>query len=94
MRSLLIPVVGSLALACSAVADDSAFMEQNASIPMMEFQVTDRISMNLLLSAEPSTGHAFSEKCCKICKTGKACGNSCINRNYQCHQPPGCACDG
>jgi hypothetical protein len=32
--------------------------------------------------------------CCKICTTGKACGNSCISRNYTCHQPPGCACDG
>ncbi|MDD5252189.1 MAG: hypothetical protein PHT12_06195 [Patescibacteria group bacterium] len=35
-----------------------------------------------------------SEKyCCKICSTGKACGNSCISRSYTCHQPPGCACD-
>jgi len=31
--------------------------------------------------------------CCRTCTTGKACGNSCINRAYQCHQPPGCACD-
>jgi hypothetical protein len=31
--------------------------------------------------------------CCKICDVGKACGNSCISRNYTCHQPPGCACD-
>lgn len=32
--------------------------------------------------------------CCKICTTGKACGDSCINKNYTCHKPPGCACDG
>jgi hypothetical protein len=32
--------------------------------------------------------------CCKICTTGKACGNSCISQDKQCHQPPGCACDG
>lgn len=32
--------------------------------------------------------------CCKICTTGKACGNSCISRRYTCHQPPGCACNG
>lgn len=32
--------------------------------------------------------------CCKICKKGKACGNSCINRSYTCRQPPGCACNG
>jgi len=35
-----------------------------------------------------------SRTCCKICTTGKACGDSCISRSYTCHQPPGCACDG
>lgn len=32
--------------------------------------------------------------CCKVCTTGKACGNSCISRSYTCHKAPGCACDG
>lgn len=32
--------------------------------------------------------------CCKTCRAGKACGNSCISRSKTCHQPPGCACDG
>ncbi|MDF1791697.1 MAG: hypothetical protein P1U88_07305 [Thalassobaculaceae bacterium] len=32
--------------------------------------------------------------CCKICRKGKACGNSCISRDKSCHRPPGCACDG
>lgn len=39
-------------------------------------------------SPQPSTG------CCKICTTGKACGDSCISRNYTCHKGPGCACNG
>lgn len=34
-----------------------------------------------------------SAGCCKVCRKGKACGNSCIARDKQCHQPPGCACD-
>lgn len=34
------------------------------------------------------------QECCKVCHKGKACGNTCIRRDYQCHQPPGCACDG
>jgi SH3-like domain-containing protein len=37
---------------------------------------------------------AVRRNCCKICTKGKACGDSCINRNYTCRQPPGCACDG
>ena len=32
--------------------------------------------------------------CCKTCTTGKACGDSCIQADLMCHQPPGCACDG
>ena len=32
--------------------------------------------------------------CCKICKKGKACGNSCIKKTYNCPKPKGCACDG
>jgi hypothetical protein len=35
-----------------------------------------------------------SVPCCKICRKGKACGNSCISRAYECHKGPGCACDG
>ena len=32
--------------------------------------------------------------CCRRCSRGKACGDSCISRNYTCRQPRGCACDG
>jgi beta-lactamase superfamily II metal-dependent hydrolase len=44
--------------------------------------------------APPSPANpGVSQACCRICTTGKACGNSCISRRYQCRQPPGCACD-
>lgn len=32
--------------------------------------------------------------CCKICKKGKACGDSCISRSKSCTKSAGCACDG
>jgi len=32
--------------------------------------------------------------CCKICRKGKACGNSCISRSKNCTRPVGCACNG
>lgn len=31
--------------------------------------------------------------CCKTCRKGKACGDSCIARNETCRKPPGCACN-
>lgn len=32
--------------------------------------------------------------CCKVCTTGKACGDTCISRDKVCRVGPGCACDG
>ena len=32
--------------------------------------------------------------CCRVCTSGKACGDGCIAMNKTCHQPPGCACNG
>ena len=37
---------------------------------------------------------AAAQQCCRICTTGKACGDSCIARDKTCHVGPGCACDG
>lgn len=48
----------------------------------------------VLLYKMPEPAPPPARSCCKICTTGKACGNSCISRSKQCHQPPGCACDG
>lgn len=32
--------------------------------------------------------------CCKVCRTGKACGDTCIARDQTCNTPAGCACNG
>jgi hypothetical protein len=42
--------------------------------------------------SQPS--HSIAQACCKVCRKGKACGDTCISRDDQCHVPPGCACDG
>lgn len=41
----------------------------------------------------PDPAPAPQQYCCKVCSTGKACGDSCISRSYTCHKAPGCACD-
>lgn len=38
-------------------------------------------------------GGGQTRTCCKVCSSGKACGNSCIARNLTCHKGAGCACD-
>lgn len=43
------------------------------------------------LGCKDSTG---PNGCCKVCKTGKPCGNTCISRTETCHTSGGCACQG
>ncbi|MFO7566398.1 MAG: hypothetical protein R6X02_27395 [Enhygromyxa sp.] len=31
--------------------------------------------------------------CCKTCRKGTACGDTCIARDRDCTEPKGCACD-
>lgn len=38
----------------------------------------------------PETGE---RACCRVCSTGKACGDSCIARNRNCRRGAGCACN-
>ncbi len=42
----------------------------------------------------PTWPTSESQSCCKVCSTGKACGNTCISRSKTCHVGGGCACDG
>ena len=32
-------------------------------------------------------------QCCKVCRKGQACGNSCISRAKNCRKGRGCACN-
>lgn len=34
-----------------------------------------------------------ASQCCKVCRKGQACGNSCIGGSYTCRNRRGCACD-
>lgn len=46
-------------------------------------------------AAAPICGTAYaSEACCKVCKKGKACGDSCIAADKKCTKGKGCACNG
>lgn len=85
-QELLLVVVASLLLSTSAQAGGT------------------KIDLARILGGQPSNSCVAPVKqtlidaqvaasCCKICSKGKACGNSCISRSKQCHQPRGCACD-
>jgi hypothetical protein len=50
----------------------------------------------LFLAAAPSAYSpcATAAGCCKTCRAGKACGDSCIAANKPCKKGRGCACNG
>ena len=53
--------------------------------------------LTIILSAGVSgtTGcDSATGNCCKVCTTGKACGDSCIAKNKTCNAGAGCACNG
>lgn len=44
--------------------------------------------------ASPAWVASAYASCCKTCKKGRACGDSCISRDKECHKGKGCARDG
>lgn len=94
-----------LLLAFTAQASQSTATDQSSlqTIEITQVDLSLGIDQSETLSTEqncdstidPITGEVMlAQVCCKTCRKGKACGNSCISRDKQCHQPPGCACDG
>ena len=45
-------------------------------------------------SLMPGSAMIYDAACCKVCSKGKACGDSCISREKECHKGQGCACNG
>lgn len=48
-----------------------------------------------LIGCETTTGPNDPPRtCCRVCTTGKPCGDTCIARNLTCRSGRGCACGG
>ena len=54
----------------------------------------DESEYPLLTAALAGTTAPLNGKCCKTCRSGKACGDSCISKSKTCRAGPGCACNG
>ncbi len=84
----LLAMLFALGLSANSLAQSSA--PDAATLEVTQPGIQERLQ-NLL---DKDGAGAITKSCCKICRKGKACGHSCISRNYRCNQPPGCACDG
>jgi hypothetical protein len=50
-------------------------------------------SQALVPSPPASSVECIPREQCKVCRKGRACGNTCIRADYDCHKGQGCACD-
>jgi hypothetical protein len=58
--------------------------------PTMEDQTPADPSRDSIETPEPSK---TTSECCRTCRKGKACGDTCVARDRECTVAPGCACD-
>ncbi len=91
--------IGILLLALSIVASPEMGHAKDVSTPtcILELESPDRASAADAWSRSEALkdgAKVWSAACCKVCRKGKACGDSCISKSYTCRKGPGCACDG
>ncbi|WP_417350154.1 hypothetical protein [Ferrimonas sp.] len=83
-------------LACSAqVLSANELLSNEGERDSLVVQLQQSLpTLNVANKESEIVDLALSKKCCKICKKGKACGDSCIKKSYTCTKPKGCACNG
>ncbi len=67
---------------------------QTSQTPDIESPATIETGLFWDLVDKNGKAKIYDAACCKVCRKGKACGNSCINKSYNCHKGVGCACNG
>jgi hypothetical protein len=65
-----------------------------AFLPLLFLALSSFSPVLTACNGDPSGPGDPSRSCCRVCKTGKACGDSCIARDKTCRVGPGCACNG
>ena len=81
MKILIVALVTTLAMNGNAFADGST---SNALGSAKFWQLVNDVHQGQIIKAA----------CCKTCRKGKACGDSCISKSKTCRKGRGCACDG
>lgn len=91
MRSLIV-ILGAAVVLAGAIVHGSEQPVQKQDLSTFAVESIDQRS---LFDSEAKLQYvAYAQQCCKVCRKGKACGDTCISRDKVCRTPPGCACDG
>ena len=81
-------------------AERTRFMEWNLADPPTDWELErdGRVRMvqhvgNNWIADHPYAFCTPREKCCRVCSSSKACGDSCISATKSCTKTEGCACN-
>jgi hypothetical protein len=95
---LCVSLVFSVSISAADLLTDQEMKPSQVTAEMesVTCEEADTVAPYDLDSFEPVEliGDELASRCCKVCKKGKACGDSCIARSKTCHKGRGCACDG
>lgn len=72
------------------VFPQNGLVDDASSSPTESNKVESKSSTSSTVTNQSSS---TSSGCCKVCKTSKACGDSCISKSFSCNKPKGCACN-
>ena len=89
--------LGCPELFCGFTTEGSAFRVDLFPQSDIDTESTSNLSSENLQTNVTSTGVGVDSTnvgCCKVCRTGKPCGDTCIAIGNKCMTPPGCACSG
>ena len=90
--ALLVAALAAVSFAQAAVVE-SPVLQESIEFQIQEVEEScDQTKVSEGVAGGNMSGDELADRCCVRCSAGKPCGNSCINRNYTCRQPPGCAC--
>jgi hypothetical protein len=72
---------------------DTAFADSPSTAKQLPDTRTALELLDDVVHGFPFQVSDLAAACCKTCRKGKACGDSCISRDKTCRKGPGCACD-
>lgn len=98
MGKFIVAIFIALFVTTSAIANEptssALIQESQQQHALQDISVTDEAGCQEIIGEIPTELSIAQGGCCKVCRKGKACGDSCISRSYNCTRPRGCACDG
>lgn len=94
MKYLLVSLMLLMALSFAQASDSPDGAESTTDLESSIIIVDQGDCVSPDGSSSADTLLSESKKCCKVCKKGKACGDSCIAKSKTCTKGKGCACNG